>query len=100
MRLASNPCDQLTFPILAKDCYSEWTYALVSAESKRANPRVDPSHSSDLLLAAIRYPQAPTHPQALQKSQPSLRMTVMFPHSPHLVPFISAGSSLPRGMYH
>ena len=48
-------------------------------------------------LVERTYPQAPTHPQAVQKSQPSLWMTVMFPHSPHLVPFISAGSLSRRG---
>ena len=32
----------------------------------------------------------PTHPQALQKSQPSLRMTVWLPHSLQRAPFITA----------
>ena len=45
----------------------------------------------------LGYPQAPTHPHALQKSQPSLRITVKLPHSVQRAPFITAGSSSSRG---
>ena len=33
-----------------------------------------------------RYPQAPVWPQSVQKSQPSLRMSALLPHSGHFIP--------------
>lgn len=44
-----------------------------------------------------RQPQLPTAPQAVQKSQPSFRITDWLPHSLHSAPCMSLGSSSPRG---
>ena len=42
-------------------------------------------------------PQVPTAPQAVQKSQPSLRITEWLPHSLHSAPCMSLGSLSSRG---
>lgn len=44
------------------------------------------------------YPQVPTAPQAVQKSQPSLRIIVWLPHSGQAAPCMTLGSSFSRGV--
>jgi hypothetical protein len=49
-------------------------------------------------LAEKAHPQLPTAPQAVQKSHPSLRIIVRFPHSPHSLPAVGCAAVLPAGL--
>jgi hypothetical protein len=46
-------------------------------------------HRALSFLRCDYQPQVPTAPQAVQKSQPSLRITVWLPHSAHSEPCIT-----------